>query len=167
LTHYCVGMMYGALCAIQTNNILEDVEVLLADERGLLVCWCPPRCCAPLRWAPAAPPLRWVLAPCASAPPAVLRPRPRPLMTARGYSQRNSAFIIRLFPGDPTGAATQTPTGRVSGLGRQTSSSTAGADIRSSITAQPPGTAAAKQVCWARYTYTCTHTHMYREQTNS
>ena len=57
----------------------------MAGGRDPPVCWCPPRCGAPLRppprccvlcvplwWARApcaAPPLRWVLAPCAGAPP--------------------------------------------------------------------------------------------------
>ena len=56
--------------------------LVLAGGRDPPVCWCPPRCGAPLR-APrgvvcppvvdacpvCCPPLRWVLAPCAGAPP--------------------------------------------------------------------------------------------------
>ena len=66
-------------------------------------------------------------------PPAVLWPRRTFAMGALRL-QRHAAFI-RLSTGDPTRAATHTPTGRVSGLGRQTSS-TAGAGIRPTITAQ-------------------------------
>ena len=105
------------------------------------VCGCPPRCGAPLR-APRGvvppcggrvprvlpPPLRWVLAPCAGAPPrGVTRQRPL-LCLPRGYCATSHSFSFARSMETPhtTGAATHTPTGRVSGgLGRRTLSSTA------------------------------------------
>ena len=101
------------------------------------MCWCPPRCGAPLR-SPrgvvcppvvgacpvCCPPLRWALAPCAGAPPRCCGPD-RDHCYDRLEATAPHAFI-RSLHGDTRGAATHTPTGRVSGgLGRCTPSSTA------------------------------------------
>ena len=90
----------------------------------------------PVVWYPPAPPLRccaplwWVLAPCAGAPPRCCGPDPD-----HCYDRREATALdafIRSLHGDTTGAATHTPTGRVSGgLGGRTPSSTAAAGVQS------------------------------------
>jgi len=68
--------------------------------------------------------MRWVLAPCAGSPPRCCGPD-----RDHCYDRREATVLdasIRSLHGDTRGAATHTPTGRVSGgLGRRTPSSTA------------------------------------------
>ena len=59
----------------QHQHFRQNTHGLLAGGRGRPVCWCPPRCCAPLRW---------VLAPCAGAPPRCCGPNRDPCYDCLG-----------------------------------------------------------------------------------
>jgi len=87
--------------------------------------WCPPagppRCCVPpvVGACPVCyPPLWWVLAPCAGAPPRCCGPDRDHCYDCREATALDA--FVRSLHGDTRGAATHTPTGRVSGgLGRR------------------------------------------------
>jgi len=89
------------------------------------------------------PPLWWALAPCAGAPPRCCGPD-----RDHCYDRREATALdasIRSLHGDTRGAATHTPTGRVSGgLGRRTPSSTARSwrSVSRAVVQQPVAAAA-------------------------
>jgi len=117
--------------------------------------WCPPavppRCCVPPcggRVPRVLPPPAVGSCPVCWCPPAVLWPRPRDHCYDRREATALDASILSLHVhGDTRGAATHTPTGRVSGgLGRCMLSSTARSRSRRSASravVQQPVTAAA------------------------